>query len=119
MPVVRQGQHDQRYHSDTGNGPPSGCSTERLRCADRQDHLDPDLRQCDRQWHNAEYHVYGYAAFKFTGYYFAGTYKGPPTSVQGPDRCIAGYFTRYVDLNEVLEIGTGPQLGLSIVTLIE
>ena len=57
------------------------------------------------------------AAFTFTGYYFAGSYKGSGTSCKGPDRCIAGYFTHYVDLNEVLEVGPSPDLGLSIVTL--
>ena len=45
---------------------------------------------------DAWYHVYGYAAFTITGYYFAGQYKWHKPC-NGNDRCIRGYFTQFVE----------------------
>ena len=62
--------------------------------------------------------IYGFAAFRITGYYFAGQYSwNKPCS--GSDRCIAGYFTRFVDLSERFTYTTdGPDLGAAILRLI-
>jgi hypothetical protein len=109
--------------SDTGNTPPNVCKP-----ADFDKLLDeviliPIFDRATGSGDHGDYRVYGYAAFKFTGYYFSGQYKHWPVGdpklqdCSGNDRCISGYFTRYVDLNEVLDIGPGPQLGASIVTL--
>jgi hypothetical protein len=102
--------------SDTGNTPPSGCEPNDFDDLLGEVILIPIFDQATGSGAHGEYRVYGYAAFKFTGYYFSGTYKGTKIC-SGSDRCISGYFTRYVDLNEVLDIGPGPQLGLSIITL--
>jgi hypothetical protein len=61
--------------------------------------------------------VYGYAAFQITGYHFGGQYSwNAPCS--GNDRCIRGYFTRYVDDAETFDFGaTAPNLGASLVKL--
>jgi len=104
------------YSSSTGNTPPSGCSASDFDALIGQTILVPVFDQDTGTGGNGKYHIYGYAAFTFTGYYFSGTYKGTRIC-SGNDRCISGYFTRYVDLNEVLELGPGPDLGASIITL--
>lgn len=107
-------------HSDTGNTPPSACSPSNFDALLGTTVLIPIFDQATGTGNNADYRVYGYAAFKFTGYYFGGQYKSSPQPCSGNVRCIKGYFTRYVDLNEVLEIGPGaPQLGASIITLVD
>jgi len=103
-------------NSDTGNNPPSGCEPSDFDDLVGKVILIPIFDQATGSGSHGEYRAYGYAAFKFTGYYFSGTYKGTQIC-SGNQRCISGYFTRYVDLNEVLDIGPGPQLGASIVTL--
>jgi Flp pilus assembly protein TadG len=106
--------------SDTGNVPPNGCTNANFLALLNTVILIPIFDQYAESGANATYHVYGYAAFKFTGYYFNNTFKSPSPPCSSPNRCLKGYFTRYVDLNEVLEIGTiGPQLGAAIVTLVK
>jgi hypothetical protein len=68
---------------------------------------------------NAWYHVYGYAAFTITGYSLGGQYKSSSPPCGGNDRCLAGYFTRFVDLSERFTYtNDGPDLGASILRLI-
>jgi hypothetical protein len=109
-------------NSSTGNTPPSGCTPSDFNAVIGKTVLIPIFDNYTGTGNNASYHVYGYAAFKFTGYYFSGQYKNwpppPLATCSGNERCIAGYFTRYVDLSEVLTTdGGGPQLGLSIISL--
>jgi Flp pilus assembly protein TadG len=107
--------------SSTGNTPPNGCSDAAFQALIGTTILIPIFDNYTGTGNNAQYHIYGYAAFKFTGYYFSGQYKHWPASgvgtCTGNERCISGYFTRFVSLDEVLDIGPGPQLGLSIITL--
>ena len=72
---------------------------------------------------HAWYRVYGYAAFQLTGYQFTGQYKtgtkpcGPGTN--GSDRCVTGYYTRFVELSDAWNYSPdAPQLGASILRLI-
>jgi hypothetical protein len=104
------------YTSDTGNTPPSSCSPSDFDALINTTILIPIFDQAQGTGNHGEYHIYGYAAFTFTGYYFAGTYKGTKICT-GAQRCISGHFTRYVTLDEALELGTGPSLGASIVVL--
>jgi len=72
---------------------------------------------------NAWYHVYGYAAFHLTGYQFVGSFKyGTKPCGQGSngnDRCVTGYFTRFVELSDAWNYSPdAPQLGASILRLI-
>ena len=54
-----------------------------------------------------------------TGYYFAGQNRLEPAPCSGSARCIAGYFTRYVDLSDRFTwTTTGPDLGADILKLI-
>ena len=68
---------------------------------------------------NAWYRVYGYAAFKLTGYALGGQYNTSPKPCTGNDRCVAGYFTRFVELSDAWTYSPdAPQLGASILRLI-
>jgi Flp pilus assembly protein TadG len=103
--------------SSTGNSVPSGCSVAYFQSLQGQTILLPIFDQAGGTGNNGTYHIYGYAAFKITGYFFGGQYKwnAPCT---GNDRCVRGYFTRMADLSENFDIGAGsPQLGAAIITL--
>jgi hypothetical protein len=107
--------------SSSGNTPPGGCDNAWFSNLVGTTLLIPIFNEVGPgTGAGATYHLYGFAAFKLTGYFFGGSYKYPTSSPPcgNPDRCIAGYFTRYVSLSEVLTVGGGgPQLGLSIITL--
>jgi Flp pilus assembly protein TadG len=103
--------------SSTGNSPPNGCSQAQFAALVGHDVLLPIFDQAGGTGNNASYRVYGYAAFRITGYYFAGQYsKNPPCS--GNARCISGYFTQFVTLDDAFDFGAGaPQLGAAVVSL--
>ena len=67
---------------------------------------------------SAWYRVYGYAAFKVTGYNFTTQYATQPVPCSGNDRCIKGYFLKFVYLDEAFSYSaTAPQLGASVISL--
>ncbi|MCW2583307.1 MAG: hypothetical protein JWQ53_2097 [Klenkia sp.] len=104
--------------SDPGNSPSNGCSATTFAQVRGQSVLLPVFQDYRGQGNNASYGVYGYAAFVVTGYYFAGQYSwNAPCS--GNDRCVRGYFTRFVDLDDTFTYGpTAPDLGARVVDLI-
>ncbi|GAB3350952.1 pilus assembly protein TadG-related protein [Modestobacter lapidis] len=110
-----------RSHSSTGNAVPSSCSQ-----ADASSWLDrtvllPIFDEYGGTGNNAWYRVYGYAAFRLTGYDFGGQYHtGKNTCLgNGSDRCVTGYFTRFVDLSEAFSYSSdAPALGTAILRLI-
>ena len=66
---------------------------------------------------NATYRVYGYAAFRLTGYYFGGR-NNSRQPCNGNERCIRGYFTRFVDIPKRSPTArVGRMLGASIIRL--
>ncbi|MGY2084387.1 pilus assembly protein TadG-related protein [Blastococcus sp. SYSU DS0539] len=68
---------------------------------------------------NAWYRIYGYAAFTITGYNFAGQYYSTPKPCKGEERCIAGYFTEFVDSTDAFTPDpTAPDLGAVAVQLV-
>jgi len=68
---------------------------------------------------NAWYRVYGYAAFKLTGFHLGGQYDTTPKPCNGNERCVTGYFTRFVDLSDRFNYSPdAPTLGASILRLI-
>lgn len=104
--------------SDTGNSVPSGCSVADFQAVHNQVVLIPIFDQAGSTGSNAWYHVYGYAAFKITGYHFGGQYSTTPPPCSGSDRCVSGYFTQFVALDDAFDFGAGaPQLGASVVAL--
>lgn len=75
---------------------------------------------------NAQYTVYGYAAFDLIGYYLnPGQFKAfqsPLTGYPcgGPDRCIAGRFVNFVFPSDVGSVGgTAPLLGATVIRLVD
>lgn len=103
--------------SSTGNSVPSGCSVSYLTTLRNTTVLLPIFDSSGDSGANAYYRVYAYAAFTITGYYFAGQYSwNPPCN--GEARCIRGYFTRLVRLDQSFTYTTtAPQLGASVVAL--
>lgn len=105
--------------SDPGNSPPSSCSPSDFAKLANTTVLLPIFDVYGGQGSNAWYRVYGYAAFRITGYYFAGQFNlGSPCG--GNERCIRGYFTKMTDRAPTFTYGTGaPQLGAGVITLTE
>jgi Flp pilus assembly protein TadG len=72
---------------------------------------------------NGSYHLKGYAAFVLTGYYFTGGFREKSIVTgthycSGAQRCIYGFFTK--DLTPTAgTVGTGPDLGVSVVQLVD
>ena len=108
-----------QLESDPGNSPPSSCSNADFLKLRNTTVLLPIFDVYGGTGNNAWYRVYGYAAFKITGYYFAGSYNaGTPCS--GSERCIRGYFTKMTDRAATFTYGAGaPQLGAGVVSLTE
>jgi Flp pilus assembly protein TadG len=104
--------------SEPGNNPSQGCSTADFAALQNRTVLLPIFDQSGATGSNAWYHVYAYAAFTITGYYFAGQYSwNNPCS--GSQRCIAGYFTRFVDMSDRFTYTpSGPDLGAAILRLV-
>jgi Flp pilus assembly protein TadG len=110
---------DNRMTSKTGNSVPSDCSTADFSAWVGRTVLLPLFDQSGDSGNNAWYRVFGYAAFKITGYSLGGQYKTSPAPCGGNDRCLAGYFTRFVDLSDRFTYtDDGPDLGASILRLI-
>jgi hypothetical protein len=105
-------------HSDPGNSVPSSCSTTDIEVVSSQGRtiLLPIFDAYYGTGSGATYRMYGYAAFKMTGYHFGGQFSSNPAPCNGNARCISGYFVRFVDISEAFTYGVGnPQLGASIV----
>jgi Flp pilus assembly protein TadG len=103
--------------SDPGNSVPSSCSTADLVNLQNKTVLLPLFDSVTGTGAGATYRLYGYAAFTITGYHFGAlsTWNGP---CNGNDRCIRGYFTRFVALGEAFTYSaTAPSLGASIISL--
>jgi Flp pilus assembly protein TadG len=107
-----------RSASSTGNNPSNGCQTGDFAALRGDTVLLPIFDSSGGTGTGAWYHVYGYAAFTITGYFFGGQYSwNKPCS--GSERCVAGYFTRFVDLSERFTYtNDGPDLGAAILRLV-
>jgi Flp pilus assembly protein TadG len=105
-------------NSDPGNSVPSSCSNALLSGSVGNTVLLPLFDVYAGSGSNATYTIYGYAAFRLTGYHFGGQNSTNPAPCNGEKRCISGYFTKFVDISEAFTYGAGgPQLGASIVRL--
>jgi Flp pilus assembly protein TadG len=111
---------NQRSISSTGNSVPAVCTSADFSAWLGRVVLLPLYDAAGSTGSNAWYHVYGYAAFKLTGYHLGSSqYRSTPDPCSGNDRCVAGYFVRYVDLSERFTYTSdGPALGASILRLI-
>jgi Flp pilus assembly protein TadG len=112
------GIHGQ-WFSKTGNSVPSVCADSDFAGWLGRTVLLPLFEESGSSGNNAWYRVYGYAAFRLTGYHLGGQYSSTPTPCGGNDRCVAGYFTRFVELSDAWNYSPdAPQLGSSILRLI-
>jgi Flp pilus assembly protein TadG len=112
---------DQPMTSSPGNTPPSGCDAEDFAGYVGSTVLLPIFDEFGGTGSGAWYRVYGYAAFKITGYDFGGQFTTDKKVCggNGSDRCITGYFTRFVDMNDAFDYSPdAPHLGASILRLI-
>ena len=108
-----------RSTSSTGNTPPSDCSTADFTRFLGSTVLLPIFDQFGETGSNAWYRVYGYAAFRITGYSLGGQFSTTPRPCGGNDRCISGYFTRFVELSDDFVLDPGaPDLGAAVLRLI-
>jgi Flp pilus assembly protein TadG len=114
---------DQKLTSDTGVALPKGCSQGDFDGWLDQTILLPIFDEFGEGGSHGWYRVYGYAAFRLTGYAFNGSTSsgkkvcGPKTTPS--DRCVTGYYTRFVELSDVWNYSpTAPQLGSSVLRLI-
>lgn len=103
--------------SSTGTSVPSTCSATTFQAAVGKILLVPVFDQYTGTGNNASYRVYGYAAFRLTGYGFPSmNYNAPECT--GNVRCVKGYFTQFVDLDHAVDFSaTAPDLGAEWVTL--
>jgi Flp pilus assembly protein TadG len=109
----------ERSYSKTGNSVPSACTTADFSEWVGQTVLLPLFEEAGETGSNAWYRVYGYAAFRLTGYHLGGQYGTASRPCNGNDRCVAGYFTRFVELSDAWDYSPdAPQLGSSILRLI-
>ncbi len=105
--------------SSTGNSVPSPCSPTDFAALVGQTVLLPLYDQTGATGNNAWYHVFEYAAFKLTGYYLGGQYQTSPQPCTGNARCVAGYFTRFVDISQRFTYtSSGTDTGAEILRLI-
>jgi Flp pilus assembly protein TadG len=112
---------DQTLTSSTGNNPPSGCREADFAAFVNQTVLLPIFDDFGGTGSGAWYRVYGYAAFKISGYDFGGKYNTAKNACggNGSDRCVIGYFTRFVELSDAWKYSPdAPQMGSSILRLI-
>jgi Flp pilus assembly protein TadG len=108
---------DEHADSEPGNNPSKGCSPASFTALQNQTVLLPIFDDAGGNGSHAWYHVYAYAAFTITGYYFAGQYHWN-NPCGGPDRCISGYFTQVVRMDDAWAYSpTAPRLGASVCRL--
>ncbi len=106
-------------YSSPGESPPSGCDAADFEAMLGQTVLLPIFDKFGGTGSSAWYRVYGYAAFRLTGYHFTGQFKTDPKPCTGNVRCVTGYFTRFVELSDAWDYSPdAPQLGSSILRLI-
>jgi Flp pilus assembly protein TadG len=112
---------DQKLISSTGNNPPAGCKEADFAAFVGRTVLLPIFDDFGGQGSSAWYQVHGYAAFKISGYDFGGQYNTAKKLCGngGDERCVTGYFTRFVELSDAWDYSPdAPKLGSSILRLI-
>ena len=97
---------------------PQGCSVADFQALVDTTVLLPLYDQAFDNGSNASYRLYGYAAFRITGYDFVGKYQWNAKQCKGNDHCVKGYFTRFVSLDKSFTYSaTAPAFGASVISL--
>lgn len=123
----------QQLPSDTGNSLPNGCAESDFVAVQNKIVLlplfdavcDPTTGVCDNTANsnaNYRYRVYGYVAFKLTGYKFQQSNISWGDNSGCGKNCIKGYFTQFADINDDFPYDPDSPLppsglGVEIVTL--
>jgi Flp pilus assembly protein TadG len=109
----------ERSYSSTGNTPPSVCEPGYVASLVGRTVLLPLFDDHGATGSNAWYHVYAYAAFRITGYHFGGRFSSSPRPCGGNERCVSGYFTRFVEMSDRFAYDpSAPVTGASVLRLI-
>ncbi len=110
---------NERSYSSTGNTPPATCEPAYIASLLGRTVLLPLFDDSGDTGTNAWYRVFGYAAFRITGYHLGGHFSTDPQPCHGNERCVAGYFTRFVELSDAFDFDPdAPQLGAWVLRLI-
>ena len=111
LPEHRPGQVRGHQRASAASGcptPATACRRPARRRTSRSGSARPSCCPCSTSpgasGSNAWYRVYGYAAFKLTGYSLGGQYNTSPKPCNGNERCVRGYFTRFVELARRLDL---------------
>ncbi|MGY1692281.1 pilus assembly protein TadG-related protein [Geodermatophilus sp. SYSU D01105] len=109
----------ERSYSSTGNTPPSVCEPSYVASLVGDTVLLPLFDASGDTGSNAWYHVYAYAAFHVTGFHFGGQFSSSPRPCGGNERCVSGYFTRFVEMSDRFDYDpSAPVTGASVLRLI-
>lgn len=109
---------EQWYESDTGNDGPDYCTETQLRAMIGETILIPVFDEVDRSGSNAKYHIFGYVAFHFEGFYFGNPMKSLNPPCGSDKRCISGDIVEFVSYADGMTVSPeGPQLGAALVQL--
>lgn len=104
-----------RLSSDTGANGPHACKTTFEGYLGKIVLL-PIFEKSGGTGSGAWYQVYGYVAFRLVGYQFPSL--GTAGNTGGCSKCLRGYFTEFVDLDDAFEYdASAPDLGATIVGL--
>ncbi|WP_104524021.1 pilus assembly protein TadG-related protein [Blastococcus atacamensis] len=110
---------DEPLQSDPGESPPQGCDAADFAALVGDTVLMPIYERYGGTGTSGWYEVYGYAAFHLIGYHFTGQFKTEPKPCNGNERCVSGYFTRFVELSDAWSYSPdAPSLGASVLRLI-
>ncbi|MGY1680331.1 pilus assembly protein TadG-related protein [Geodermatophilus sp. SYSU D01176] len=110
---------EERSYSSTGNTPPAVCQPSYVASLVGQTVLLPLFDRSGDSGSNAWYHVYAYAAFRITGYHFGGQFGTTPRPCGGNERCISGYFTRFVEMSDRFDYdSSAPDTGAWVLRLV-
>lgn len=102
-------------YSDPGNSIPNGCSEADFVAVQDKIVLLPLFAagNAGSTGNNAWYTVYGFAAFKLTGYKFPSISWN---STGCSKNCVKGYFTQFVSIDDAFKGGAGAPAGLGVET---
>lgn len=111
-------RRDGWFDSEPGNNPTKGCTAGDLDALLGTTVLLPIFDRTAGTGSGGRYHVFGYAAFRLTGYYFSGDFKGT-RACSGDERCVRGYFTRFVEPSDAFFYDSdAPRMGAEILRLV-
>lgn len=107
------------FDSDTGNDHPDNCTVQDLTDMLGTTILIPVFDSTNEMsGANADYHIFGYIAFQFEGFFFGNGWSSPVAPCGNPNRCISGDIVEFVDYESGHETSPdGPDLGAALVQL--